>query len=143
MKGSVVRAALVLVSIFAVGVVAGVFLERLHSISDSVAGSPTVPDLGLSGAAVHAAAMSSLEDSLHLDPEQLDHIHQVFEKHQSVVQQSWESMRPSLSIAMEKVHREVADLLSAEQRQAFHDWLTRHGAGDQHSDHFLPTDSDE
>ena len=138
MRGSMFRASLVLVSIFAVGVVAGVFLERLHSVSDSVTRSKPGADLGFSGAAVHAAAMSSLERALQLDREQVGQIHKVFEKHQGAVQESWEHLRPSLGIAMEKVHREVADLLNAEQRQAFHDWLEMHGGG-VHQRHHGPS----
>lgn len=131
------RAAVALLCTFSVGLVAGAFLERLHTVSGSVPES--VSGLHresnapmISGAALHDAAMASLEEALHLESHQMAEIHGVFQKHQRIVQRSWETMRPSLDIAMQKVHHEVAELLTPEQQTAFTDWLEQHGGRSNH-----------
>jgi Spy/CpxP family protein refolding chaperone len=107
--GPRLRAGLALASVFTLGVLAGVALERYRS--------------GRGSEVEHEAVMTELVEELELDPVQVERIHAVFAKHREVVQQSWEELRPEVQSAMRDVHFEIAELLTPEQRRRFHEWL--------------------
>lgn len=111
------RAALVLLFVFAAGVLAGIALDR-HHLHPTTAPS-------LATMAEHEAAMAELREVLELDDEQAEQIHALFVDRQEIVQQMWEQLRPEVQAAMREVHLEITALLRPEQRQAFHDWLLR------------------
>lgn len=114
MTGPRIRAAVVLLSVFAVGVLGGVALERFHAVSRMV---ETTADQE------HLEAISELRHELGLDDGQAAAIHEILTEHQHVVQQTWEQLRPEVQEAMLKVHEEIAELLNPEQLQHFHEWL--------------------
>ena len=113
-----VVAGVVLLFVFALGALAGVSIERHHY--HSVSQSP-----GLSAAEVHEAAMAEMQEVLGLDEEQLEQIHGVLAAHQQLVQRAWEQIRPEVSETMREVHAEIAELLRPEQRERYHEWLSR------------------
>jgi len=110
-------AGVVLLFVFVLGALAGVFVERhhYHSVSRSE---------GLSAEEVHAVAMAEMQKALELDAEQIEQIHAVLARHQQHVQRVWEQVRPQVQSAMHEVHAEIAELLRPEQRELYHLWLT-------------------
>ena len=83
----------------------------------------------------HEAALEDLRESVGLDDAQIEQVHAVFARHQSIVQDAWQAVQPQIEIAMEKVHREIAELLRPDQRVRYHDWLVaRRGGEDPHGD---------
>ena len=110
-------AGVVLLFVFVLGALAGVFVERHHYHSVSRSG-------GLSAEEVHAVAMAEMQEALGLDEEQIEQIHAVLARHQQVVQHAWEQLRPQVQGAMREVHLEIAELLRPEQRERYHEWLT-------------------
>lgn len=124
--GPRVRAAIVLVFVFALGAFIGVVYERHRS-------SPSSPSLAaMSAREAHEAAMADLRESLKLDDQQVAQIHAIFVKHQDVVQRSWERLRPEVQSAMQQVHLEIAEMLRPDQRERFHEWLMRRREQDEH-----------
>jgi len=114
MTGPRIRAAVVLLSVFAVGVLGGIALERFHAVSRVVTMTPEQE---------HLEAMSELRKELGLDDTQAAAIHEILTEHQDIVQHTWEELRPDVQEAMLKVHEDIAALLNPEQREHFHDWL--------------------
>jgi len=110
-------AGVVLAFVFALGAFVGVFVERHHYHSVARSEGPSAQE-------VHEAAMAELQETLGLDPEQIEQIHAVLARHQDVVQSVWERVRPEVQSAMREVHVEIAELLRPEQRQRYHEWLT-------------------
>lgn len=112
--GSRGRAGLVLIAVFAAGLLGGVALERhLFGAAPRVA-TPRE---------AHAAAMSDLVEALDLDQEQTARVHEIIASNHRVVQGAWEELRPRVQNAMTNVNREIAGILRPDQRQRFHDWL--------------------
>lgn len=116
------RAALALGVVFALGLVVGIAYERHHR-------SPRWMSLsgpsGLSAAEAHQVAMADLRKALDLDDEQVAQIHEIMRKHHGAVERAWEELRPEVQAAMREVHVEIAEILRPEQRERFHEWLTR------------------
>ena len=113
-----IRASIVLLTVFALGMVAGYaahdHLQRpLHR---DLTGAPSGPEL-------HEAAMREMRELLDLDDEQLEQIHALLAERQETVQRIWEQLRPEVQRAMTEVHEEIASLLRPDQRQRFHEWL--------------------
>jgi len=111
-------AGVVLLFVFVLGALAGVFVERHHHHSASQSG-------GLSAEEVHETAMAELQEVLGLDEGQIEQIHAVLAQHQQLVQHAWEQIRPGVQNAMREVHAEIAELLRPEQRERYHEWLSR------------------
>jgi len=116
MIGQRMVAGIVLLFVFALGGIAGVFFDRHHLVPRP--GAPTAAE-------VHEAAMADLEEFLDLDETQVEQIHAVLANRQHLVQQAWEQVRPEVQSAMLEVHVEIAALLRPEQREHYHAWLTR------------------
>ena len=112
--GQKIVAGLVLASVFSVGAVSGIFLDRHHS-------RPVPTDV--SGAQMHDAAMAELQDVVGLDEAQLEQIHAIIAGRQELVQQVWEQVRPEVQAAMSEIHAEIGEVLRPEQRQLYHEWL--------------------
>lgn len=79
----------------------------------------------MAAAEAHEAVMAELREELELDDEQVEQIHAITVKHQEVVQETWEELRPEVQSAMRQVHVEIAELLRPDQRVRFHEWLMR------------------
>ncbi len=109
-----VRAGLVLLFVFTAGGVAGMAVERHHSIQLHGA---------LSAADEHEAALTDLRQALDLDERQTEQIHAIMAERQQIVQSMWEQLRPEVQSAMRDVHTEIAALLRPDQQARFHDWI--------------------
>lgn len=116
MTGQRVLAGLVLMSVFSLGALVGVFIDRHHTLPHPGAVSPDE---------VHEAAIAELRDEIGLDEEQIRQIHAIMASRQQLVQRVWEQLRPELTAAMHDVHTEIAELLRPEQRERFRAWLER------------------
>ena len=110
-----VRAGAVLLVVFAAGVLAGVVLQRHHSVP---------PVAAMSAAEEHEAAMAEMTEALALDQDQVAQIHAIMVQHQNVVQLKWEELRPEVQAAMGQVHAAIADILHDDQISRFHRWLS-------------------
>lgn len=121
--GPRVRAGIVLAVFFALGVLAGVALEKHRSVVS--AETRALPS-------AHETAMADLRDTLDLDDDQAAQIEAIMAKNREAVQRAWEQLRPEVQAAMGQVHSEIAEVLRPDQRERFHDWLMRrreeHGA---------------
>ena len=116
MSSQSLRAAVVLLFVFTLGGLTGVFIDR-HRMAPA--------PVELSAEAVHNEAMSELRAVLNLDDDQMAQIHAVLTRHQEDVQRAWEALRPEVSSAMQNVHVEIADLLRPAQRGLYHEWLAQ------------------
>ena len=131
MMGPRARAGAVLLFIFALGVLAGIAYERHHAAR---------PLVTMSAADEHEAAMAELQELLDLDEDQVVQIHAILAERQQMVQNMWEQLRPEVQNAMRQVHIDIADLLRANQREHFHDWLMRRRAQNQGQHQPIPSD---
>ena len=116
MMGQRIRAGVVLLFVFALGALSGIVFERHRTVPTPVT---------LSVVEEHAAAIAELRQVLGLDDRQVAQIHAILAERQQVVQLTWEQLRPEVQSAMRQVHVEIAELLRPDQREAYHDWLTR------------------
>lgn len=112
-----ILAGVVLLFVFVLGALAGVFVERHHYHSVSRSGGPSAEE-------VHEVAMAEMQEVLGLDEGQIEQIHAVLARHQQHVQHVWEQVRPQVQSTMNEVHAEIAELLRPEQRERYHEWLT-------------------
>jgi len=112
-----ILAGLVLASVFVLGAVVGVAIDRHHYL--------TLAPAEISAEEMHAAAMAELRDEIGLDDEQIERVHAILASRQELVQELWEQLRPELQAAMQDVHEEIAELLRPEQLGRFHEWLQR------------------
>ena len=104
--------------------------EVLQINEPTVRSEPSVRELAHDAArAHHEAVLQDLQQSVGLDDAQIEQVHAVFVRHQSIVEVTWEAVRPQIEIALEKAHREVAELLGPEQRARYHEWLVARRAG--------------
>lgn len=119
MMGPRVRAGVVLLFVFALGVLVGIAFERHHW---------TAPAARKSVAEEREASMRELREVLELDDNQVEQIHTILTERQEMVQRTWEQFRPEVQAAMRQMHTDIADLLRPNQRKRFHEWLMeRHG----------------
>jgi hypothetical protein len=129
MMGPRVRAGVVLLFVFALGVLIGTAFERHRSAP---------PLATMSAAEEHEAAMVELREVVGLDDEQVAQVHAILAERQQIVQQTWEQFRPEVQAAMRQVHIEIAKLLRPDQRERFHDWLTRRREQSQGRHQLIP-----
>ena len=119
MIGPRLRAGAVVLFVFAAGVLAGIAFERHYWVSAPQVVSPEDH---------HEAAMAELRDVLDLTDEQANQIEAIVEERAKFVQDKWEQLRPELQNEMQRVHVEIAELLTPEQIALYHEWLTRQPA---------------
>ena len=79
-------------------------------------------------------AVASFKAVLELDDEQLAAIHEILMRNQGHVDEAWEGLRDEIRASVERVHVEIRDLLTDEQRALFADWLEHHVRSDLHGD---------
>jgi len=115
MIGPRVRAAGVLVLVFAAGMLAGMVVDR-YRLEPLTAPSAVTH-------ASHDAMMTELRQALDLDEAQMAAVEGVFAAHQQAVQHAWEQLRPEVQEAMVRAHDEVTALLRPEQRERFERWV--------------------
>jgi len=112
-------AAVVLVSVFALGAVAGIAVHG--HLGAPLHGAPH--ETPTSAAELHEAAMRELRVQLELTDEQIAAINAIVARRQETVQRTWEQLRPEVQEAMRDVHEEIAALLNPDQAARFHEWL--------------------
>lgn len=101
-------------SIFAIGAAAGIFVDRtLHRHGASA----------VHAAALHEQALSQLRDRLDLEDGQLHSIDSVLRLHQGTVDRTWETLQPQVHAAIDSVHIRIESLLRPDQREAFRTWV--------------------
>lgn len=122
MIGPRLRAGAVLASVFTLGVLTGVALERHHHVSR--------PSLHDDASSLHEETMAELKEVVGLDDAQVAEIETIMDKHRDMVQLAWQSLRPEVQRAMQALHVEIAETLRPEQRARFHEWLIRRREAD-------------
>jgi hypothetical protein len=114
------KAALVLVATFITGCLFGAAITlHLHHLPGHARVS-SVPR-----GEIHAAALDDLRRAVDLDEVQLRSVHEILVRRQDEVEILWRRVRPEVQETLGDVHREIAEQLSPEQRQRFHEWLLR------------------
>lgn len=112
-----VRGTLGAVSLLVVGVLMGAVGHRFvlghegpHAVADMEA---------------HRAAIPAFAEELGLSDEQVAAVEEVLSRHQAAVTESWAALHSRLKASADSAHREIAMLLSAEQRARFAAWVDR------------------
>lgn len=114
------RAVLAALSLLVLGAVIGVALDRhLH-------GSSAAP--GNAAAALHEITMSAIEEELDLTIDQRRQIDSIIAARHYALRHAWQAVHSQLGAAVDTVHREIAGVLTPEQRVKFREWL-REGNG--------------
>ena len=104
-----------IVATLVIGMALGVALDRFAlRPSEAVAAQPRVPQ---------GAMIASLTEDLALTPVQVGQIHEILNRHQSVVEQAWETTHNTLMAALDSVTSQVETVLDPGQVAAYHDWI--------------------
>jgi hypothetical protein len=85
-------------------------------------------------ASEHVAVGAAFREVLQLDDDQAAAIHEILIRHQSVVDESWESLRSRVQEEVDRAHEEIRALLSPAQQERFEAWLDRHVRADPNGD---------
>ena len=108
------RLAVAAVSIFVLGAVAGVVVDRWHRAS-----SGGGPDHGVRHTMEAERALEHLRSELHLDDAQVSTLDSVVREHQVYVDRVWAEARPEIQEAVDSVHAYIESILRPDQREAF------------------------
>jgi len=128
----VAHAVLGAVSILAIGVVVGIWLDRvvLHPTALAADTSPAAVALD----ANHEGFLQGLRDELGLTEAQASQIRQIMSRNQTAVDDAWSAVHFRLEAAIDSVTAEIEVILDPEQREGLHEWLMeRHGERDAHT----------
>jgi hypothetical protein len=87
-----------------------------------------------SAASEHVAVGAAFREVLQLNDDQAAAIHEILIRHQSVVDESWESLRSRVHEEVDRAHEEIRALLSPAQQERFEAWLDRHVRSDPNGD---------
>jgi hypothetical protein len=118
------RALLAAASVFLIGAVAGVTLDRLILIPHNVhAASASAP--GAMGRS-HDQVLAELDEELGLTPEQAASVRAIFAKHQAGIDRAWSQVHEDLLRTIGAATTEVEGVLNDEQIGRLHAWLTEH-----------------
>ncbi len=117
------RAVIALCSIFLLGAVGGVVLDRTLLIpphADAAAYRIRPVD--------HDAVLAELRTELGLSDEQSTQVREVFARHHSEIEQTWAEVHASVQRAMRTTTTELEGVLDSAQVERLHAWLARrHG----------------
>ena len=120
------------VSILAIGIVVGVFLDRVILHTPDQALQPPTAAIALD--ASHEDFLRELHADLGLSEEQAGHVQEILSRHQAAVNEAWTVVHSRLGAAIDSVTAEIEALLDSEQRAGLHEWLMeRHGVRDAHN----------
>lgn len=118
------RALLAAASVFLIGAVAGVTLDRLILIPHNVhaASAPA------HGAMVrsHDQVLTELDEELGLTPGQAESVRAIFAEHQAEIDRAWNQVHEDLLRTIGAATTEVEGVLDDEQIRRLHAWLTEH-----------------
>jgi len=117
-------------SVLVIGAVIGIMVDRFVLLAPPAEAQPAATLPGV--AADHIEALADLARSLELSDAQTEHVHSVFMKHQSAIDQTWLAMRHHLMAVVDTVTAEIEVVLDPAQRQRLHAWIAeRHGTAAQ------------
>jgi hypothetical protein len=111
--GTKIVATIVVLVVFAGGLVTGVIADRLWTMHHGP---------GPHRLAVHvitARVLSRLDDELHLTPQQHEEVKKILDAHAARIQAISEGMRPQIRQEVDRNNAEIEQLLTPEQRQKF------------------------
>lgn len=127
-----VRALLASLSIFLLGAVAGVVLDRTMLIpapADAVAAS-----VRRGGPRDHDDVLAELRTELSLSAEQSARVQEIFAGHHGEMEVAWAEVRANLQRAMGNATSEIEAVLDSSQIERLHAWLAeRHGRTRDHA----------
>ncbi|HYT83935.1 MAG TPA: hypothetical protein VEK86_10805 [Gemmatimonadales bacterium] len=121
------RALLAVLSIFVIGAVAGVALDRTMLI-------PAHADAAAAGVRRgvprhHDEVLAELRAELGLSAEQSRRVQDIFAAHQGELEAAWAQVHANLQRAMQQTTTEIETVLDSAQVERLHAWLAeRHGA---------------
>jgi hypothetical protein len=133
----VLHALLGAVSIFAIGVVGGVLLDRaiLHPSALSAHTDAAARTID----ATHESFLQEMRADLGLTERQASQVQEIFARHQAAVNEAWSAVHTRLDAAIDSVTTEIEAVLDLEQRFELHEWLMEkhgvsagHGVGEGH-----------
>ncbi len=128
----IAHAVLGAVSILAVGVVLGIFLDRVVLQSSDMPSELESESTGLD--ATHEAFLGELSVDLGLTEVQVRQVHEILSRHQTSVNEAWTAVHSLLEAAIDSVTTEIEAVLDSTQREGLHDWLLeRHGVSAVHN----------
>jgi hypothetical protein len=121
-----IHATLGAISIFVIGVVVGVLIDRVVTRHSTVAmelhAQQSAVDAG------HEGFLADLQNDLGLSADQASQVHEILNRHQEAVSDAWLAVHSRLEAAIDSVTSEIEQVLDADQRTALHEWLMqRHG----------------
>ncbi len=119
------RVLLAVLSIFVIGAVAGVALDRTMLI-------PAHADAAVAGARHgarhHDEVLAELRAELGLSAEQSRRVQEIFVAHQGEIEAAWTQVHANLQRAMQQATTEIETVLDSAQVERLHAWLAeRHG----------------
>ena len=122
------RLLLAVLSIFLVGAVAGVALDRTMLIPPhAAAGEAGVPRH-------HEEVLAELRTELGLSAEQSARVQQIFAAHQGEINEAWAKVHADIEHAMQQTTSEIETVLDPAQIERLHAWLAeRHGLNSGHA----------
>ena len=133
----VAHALLGAVSILAIGIVAGILLDR--AILHPTALSAHTETAAIAINATHEGFFNEMRADLGLTEQQAAQVREIFNKHQQAVNDAWAAVHAMLNAAIDSVTTEIEAVLDPEQRAELHEWLvgkhgmaTGHGYGEGH-----------
>ena len=131
-------------SLIVVGGFLGIVAHRFVLADERLAEGAVVGAHGANGvhevigefraASEHVAVGAAFREVLQLDDDQAAAIHEILIRHQSVVDESWESLRSRVQEEVDRAHEEIRALLSPAQQERFEAWLDRHVRSDPNGD---------
>lgn len=128
----VAHAVLGAVSILAIGVVVGVWLDRVVLHPNALAADTSSAALALD--ASHEGFLRELHADLGLTEEQAGRVQEILIRHQKAVNEAWLVVHSRLDATTDSVTAEIEAVLDSEQRVALHEWLMeRHGVRAAHT----------
>jgi len=120
------RALLAVVSIFVIGAVAGVVVDRTMLIPAHADAAAASVRRGLPHH--HDEVLAELRAELGLSAEQSRRVQEIFAAHQGEIETAWTEVHANLQRAMHEATIEIETVLDSAQIERLHAWLAkRHG----------------
>lgn len=118
------RAVLAGLSIFLIGTVAGVGLDRAVLIP--ALGHATAAGAGHRVPRDHDEVLADLSGYLGLTAEQSTRVREIFSQHQAEIDGAWAQVHRDLERAIDDATTDIETVLDADQVQRLHAWLAEH-----------------
>jgi len=126
------RALVAALSIFVIGAVAGVALDRAMLIPAHADAAAARAQGGVPRH--HEDVLAELRAELGLSAEQSRRVQEIFAAHQGEIEAAWAQVHADLQRAMQETTAEIATVLDSAQVERLHAWLAeRHGPTADHT----------